>query len=130
MFCREFGVNYSTSYKEIPRKIQAVLMYGTEAKGDQGTGLTFEGVIPNLKRRFETTESEWVKQRLHGYMSEQPCETCGGKRLKKEALAVRLHTLEETGVVASQDAPARPSPGAGCSSESGQARREGGARGG
>src|SRR5215213_10740505 len=38
------------------------------------------------------TESEWVQSRLHQYMSEQPCATCGGTRLKKEALAVRLHT--------------------------------------
>src|SRR6185369_13423681 len=50
--------------------------------------------IPNLQRRFETTESEWVKARLHHYMSEQPCETCKGTRLRKEALAVRMHTVD------------------------------------
>src|SRR5207253_1702749 len=49
---------------------------------------------PNLQRRFENTESEWVKQRLHGCMSEQPCPACCGTRLKKEALCVRLHTLD------------------------------------
>jgi excinuclease ABC subunit A len=92
-FCRDFGVSYSGPYKDIAKKIKDALMYGTDAKGDQGTGTYFEGVIPNLQRRFETTESEWVKQRLHGYMSEQPCATCNGMRLKKEALAVRLHTL-------------------------------------
>jgi excinuclease ABC subunit A len=92
-FCRDFGVSYTGPYKDIPKKVKEVLMYGTDAKGDQGTGTYFEGVIPNLQRRFETTESEWVKQRLHGYMSEQACATCNGMRLKKEALAVRLHTL-------------------------------------
>src|SRR5688572_18003792 len=92
-FCRDFGASYTLPYKDIPKKAKDVLMYGTDAKGDQGTGSYFEGVIPNLQRRFDTTESEWVKQRLHGYMSEQPCATCGGMRLKKEALAVRLHTL-------------------------------------
>src|SRR4051812_7411532 len=93
-FCRDFGVSYTQPYKDIPKKVRDVLMYGTDAKGDMGTGTYFEGVIPNLQRRFETTESEWVKQRLHGYMSEQPCATCGGMRLKKEALAVRLHTRD------------------------------------
>jgi excinuclease ABC subunit A len=92
-FCRDFGCSYSGPYKDIPKKVRDVLMYGTDAKGDLGTGAEFEGVIPNLQRRFETTESEWVKHRLHGCMSEQPCATCGGMRLKKEALAVRLHTL-------------------------------------
>src|SRR5256885_7864780 len=78
----------------MPKKVQQVLMFGTDARGDQGTGTWFEGVIPNLQRRFENTESEWVKSRLHQYMSEQPCDTCAGTRLKKEALAVRLHTLD------------------------------------
>jgi excinuclease ABC subunit A len=91
-FCRDFGVSYTGPYKDIPRKVRDVLMYGTDRKGDQGTGTWFEGVVPNLERRFENTESEWVKHKLHGYMSEQPCATCGGKRLKREALAVRLHT--------------------------------------
>src|SRR5687768_17050186 len=92
-FCRDFGVSYTLPYKDMPKKVKDVLMYGTDRKGDQGTGTWFEGVVPNLERRFENTESEWVKHKLHGYMSEQPCATCGGKRLKKAALAVRLHTL-------------------------------------
>lgn len=91
-FARDFEIDYSGPFKDIPKKIRDVLMYGTEAKGDEGTGTEFEGVLPNLQRRFETTESEWVKSKMHGYMSEQPCDTCGGKRLKIEALSVRLHT--------------------------------------
>ncbi|HEY7120823.1 MAG TPA: excinuclease ABC subunit UvrA, partial [Tepidisphaeraceae bacterium] len=90
-FCRDFGAAYSQPYKDIPRKVKDILMYGTDDKGDNGTGTWFEGVIPNLQRRFENTESEWVKARLHQYMSEQPCELCCGTRLKKEAMAVRLH---------------------------------------
>ncbi len=89
-FCRDFGIDYAMPYKDIPRKVQQVLMYGTDAKGDQGTGAEFEGVVPNVQRRFENTESEFVKARMHQYMSEQPCLVCGGTRLKKEALAVRL----------------------------------------
>ncbi|HZL35085.1 MAG TPA: hypothetical protein VFC78_07235, partial [Tepidisphaeraceae bacterium] len=93
-FCRDFGIGYTTPYKDIPRKVQQVIMYGTEAKGDQGTGTEFEGVLPNLQRRFENTESEFVKTRLHQYMSEQACPVCMGTRLKKEVLAVRLETLD------------------------------------
>jgi excinuclease ABC subunit A len=98
-FCRDFGVSYTMPYKDIPKKVKDVLMYGTDKKGDQGTGTWFEGVIPNLQRRFDNTESEWVKSRLIGHMSEQPCKVCCGTRLKKEALAVRLHIREsDTGV--------------------------------
>jgi excinuclease ABC subunit A len=108
-FARDFEVGYSAPYKEMSKKAREILMFGTDAKGDGGTGSWFEGVIPNLQRRFENTESEWVKQRLHGCMSEQPCPTCGGMRLKKEALAVRLHTgdmpLSGTGFQPVQAAP-------------------------
>src|SRR5690606_33675196 len=53
-------------------------------------GAKFEGILPNLKRRWESSDSEALKQRLLSYMSEHPCETCGGARLRKEALAVRI----------------------------------------
>jgi len=90
-FCRDFGISYSTPYKDVPREIRQVLMEGTDKRGDEGTGTWFEGVIPNLQRRFENTESEYVKTRLHQYTSEQPCLVCGGTRLRQQALAVRLH---------------------------------------
>ncbi|MGA2232656.1 MAG: excinuclease ABC subunit UvrA [Tepidisphaeraceae bacterium] len=94
-FCREFGASYTQPFKEIPKKVQQILMEGTDARGDEGTGTWFEGVIPNLQRRFENTESEFVKTRLHQYMSEQPCAACGGMRLKPEALAVRLKSSDD-----------------------------------
>mgnify|MGYP000421618261 CR=1 FL=1 len=103
--CRFLGVSYTEPYKDLPRKVQQILMYGTDRKGDLGTNTWFEGVIPNLKRRFENTESEWVKERLHGYMSEQPCKACGGTRLKKESLAVRLHA-QSAGPCCSDPGPA------------------------
>jgi excinuclease ABC subunit A len=94
-FCRDFGVDYSKPFSQIPKPVQRILMEGTEARGDQGTGTWFEGVMPNLQRRFTTTESEWVKTRLHQYTSEQPCSACGGTRLTPAALAVRLLGLNE-----------------------------------
>jgi excinuclease ABC subunit A len=96
-FCRDFGISYSMPYKEIPKKIRAILMEGTDAQGDEGTGTWFEGVIPNLQRRFENTESEFVKTRLHQHMSEQACAQCDGTRLRKEALCVRIHAEPDGG---------------------------------
>ncbi len=107
-FCHEFGVSYSLPYKDIPKKVRDVLMYGTDKKGDLGSGTWFEGVIPNLMRRFENTESEWVKARLNQYMSELPCPVCKGTRLRKEALAVRLHTHEALPQAAGSTLPALP----------------------
>ncbi|MBV8780236.1 MAG: excinuclease ABC subunit UvrA, partial [Phycisphaerae bacterium] len=89
-FARDFGFSYSVPFKDIPKKVQQVLLFGTDAKGDQGTGTEFEGIIPNLQRRFDTTESEWVKSKLHTYMSDQLCPECCGKRLQPSALAVRI----------------------------------------
>jgi excinuclease ABC subunit A len=97
-FARDFKISYTAPFKEIPKKIQQILMDGTDRRGDEGTGTWFEGVVPNLQRRFENTESEFVKSRLHQYMSEQPCAVCGGTRLRKEALAVRLGSSDLHGV--------------------------------
>ena len=94
-FCQDFGISYTQPYKDMPKKVKDILMYGTNKKGDLDTGTEFEGVIPNLQRRFETTESEWVKHRMIQYMSEQPCDVCNGTRLRKEAMCVRLHTQDQ-----------------------------------
>jgi excinuclease ABC subunit A len=51
---------------------------------------TFEGVLPNLERRWRETDSSWVREELGRYQSETPCEACGGFRLKPEALAVKI----------------------------------------
>jgi excinuclease ABC subunit A len=104
-FCRDFGISYSAPFKDIPKKVQQILMDGTDKRGDAGSGTWFEGVIPNLQRRFDNTESEFVKTRLHQYTSELPCAVCAGTRLKTEALAVRLHS-------AAPGPAAAPLPGA------------------
>jgi len=84
-FCRDFGVSPNTPYQELPASVRKALMYGK----DNGRS-RFEGVIPNLLHRWNHTESEYVKQRLHSYLSEQPCRSCGGARLKPASLAVRI----------------------------------------
>ena len=50
----------------------------------------FEGVITNLERRYKETESDWARDEIGRYMSETPCAACKGKRLKPEALAVKI----------------------------------------
>jgi excinuclease ABC subunit A len=104
-FCRDFGISYSAPFKDIPKKIQQILMEGTDKRGDAGTGTWFEGVLPNLQRRFDNTESEFVKTRLHQYTSEQPCAVCAGTRLKTEAVAVRLHSTTPGPVAAPLPGP-------------------------
>ena len=89
-FCRDFGADYSKPVEKLPKKARDILLHGTKSRGDEGTGTFFEGVIPNLQRRFESTDSDWVKHKLASYMSEQPCPTCCGMRLKPAALAVRI----------------------------------------
>lgn len=89
-FCRNFGVSKTVPFEEIPKRARGILLVGTSDKDIQKYGAAFEGVIPNLTRRWETTTSEFVKARLHGYLSEQPCQRCQGTRLRTEAIYVRI----------------------------------------
>ncbi len=87
-FCREFDISPLTPFKSIPKSVRKILMHGNE--DDYERGAKFEGVIPNLTRRFNKTDSDTVKSRLHSYMSEQPCQECRGARLRPESLAVLI----------------------------------------
>ncbi len=89
-FCLRFKVSPDVPFDRMPAKLRDILMNGTTAETEAEHTTVFEGVLPNLKRRWETTESEAVKQRLHRYLSERPCETCRGSRLQPAPLAVRI----------------------------------------
>jgi len=89
-FCRNFGISKSIPFSKINPKVRRILLYGTTAADEDKYGVSFEGVIPNLNRRWEHTTSEFVKSRLHAYLSEQPCRACGGARLRPEAAAVTV----------------------------------------
>ncbi|MDH4201870.1 MAG: excinuclease ABC subunit UvrA [Phycisphaerae bacterium] len=89
-FCRYFNIRKSEPFSTIPAAIQKILMYGTTEKDEQKYGHSFEGVVPNLVHRWKNTTSEYVKARLHGYLSESPCQQCGGTRLRQEAIAVTI----------------------------------------
>lgn len=89
-FCRDFGISKSTEFAKMPAKIRKILMYGTTENDRDKYGIRFEGVIPNLNKRWKKTSSEYVKARLHSYLSEQACTVCKGSRLRTEAIAVRI----------------------------------------
>ena len=89
-FCRNMSISKSIPFSRIPKEYRRILMYGTTAADERKYGMWFEGIIPNLTRRWETTTSEYVKTRLHSYLSEQPCRSCEGARLRPEAIAVTV----------------------------------------
>ena len=77
-----------------------MVLYGTGEKvykvplgGGRSYETTFEGVIPNLERRYKETESDFIRRDIERYMQELPCTTCKGKRLKPEILAVTVSNL-------------------------------------
>lgn len=99
------GFDTGRPLKEAPEEFIQELLYGTDREinfkfvsyfDDLGprehTG-TFEGIIPMLQRRYESTTSDYVREKIEEYMAENPCPTCGGKRLRKEVLSVRINGL-------------------------------------
>jgi len=89
-FCKRIGISKAVPFEQIPSEYRRILLYGTTPADEGKYGLGFEGVIPNLTRRWENTASEYVKARLHGYLSEQPCQKCQGARLRPEATCVTI----------------------------------------
>ncbi len=96
---KKFKFDLDTPYEQYPQKIQDILMYGTDVSvdvhytGQRGTGVypvVFEGLIRNTERRYRETFSDTSKQQYEEFMQITPCKTCGGKRLKREFLAVTV----------------------------------------
>lgn len=97
---KEYKFSLDTPYEELPEDIRHMLIYGTDGKsvkvhykGQRGEGVydvAFEGLIKNVERRYRETGSETSKQEYETFMRTTPCKCCGGKRLKKESLAVTI----------------------------------------
>ncbi|HIZ19909.1 MAG TPA: excinuclease ABC subunit UvrA [Firmicutes bacterium] len=95
-----YGFSLDTPIKNLPKKVMDVLFYGSKGekikvtrKKEYGSGtymVEFEGVINNLQRRYNETQSEWMREELESYMSQVPCPECHGQRLKPESLAVTV----------------------------------------
>ncbi len=97
---KKYKFSLDTPIKDLPRDIIDILLYGNHGekldleystRTFQGQyQSSFEGVICNLERRYAETTSDYTKSEIEKYMVTKPCSTCGGKRLKKEALAVTV----------------------------------------
>jgi excinuclease ABC subunit A len=97
---RHYKASMTKPWAELPEKVRDVILYGSDGESirmayDDGLRAyevrkPFEGVIPNLERRYKETESDWARDEIGRFMGETPCEACGGKRLKPEALAVKI----------------------------------------
>ena len=89
-YCELFGVKPGAAFEKIDEEKRRILLFGTTPEQEKKWKSWFEGVIPSLMNRFKNTESEFIKQRIMGYMTESPCPGCAGKRLRPEALSVRV----------------------------------------
>ncbi len=82
----------NVGWGKLPTKVQDALLNGLPAK--KGEPSTWEGILKNIQRRYEETESDAVRMELEQYMVAAPCPACHGKRLKPESLAVTVHGLD------------------------------------
>ncbi|MGB7656211.1 MAG: excinuclease ABC subunit A, partial [Novosphingobium sp.] len=96
----EFGFSLETKWQDLPGEVRLIILHGTggkavpltftDGKKSYTVKKAFEGVIGNLNRRLLQTESAWMREELGKFQTAQPCETCEGKRLKPEALSVKV----------------------------------------
>ena len=106
---RHYGFDPKTPWKDLPEAVQRVFLHGSgeeeiRFRYDDGGRVyevtrRFEGVIPNMERRYRETDSAWVREEFERYQNSRPCGACGGHRLRPEALAVKiggLHISEVT----------------------------------
>ncbi|UWR13883.1 excinuclease ABC subunit UvrA [Sulfitobacter sp. M368] len=97
---KHYGFNQNTKWKDLDPKVQQVFLYGSgkeeiKFRYDEGGRVyevtrVFEGVIPNMERRYRETDSNWIREEFERYQNNRHCGTCGGYRLRAEALAVKI----------------------------------------
>ena len=97
---RHYEFDKNSRWKDLPKKVQNVFLYGSGKEEiafryDEGGRVynitrAFEGVIPNMERRYRETDSNWVREEFERYQNNRPCGTCNGYRLKPEPLAVKI----------------------------------------
>ncbi len=97
---RSLRFNADTPWKDLPERVKNVILYGSgrnkmdfdvkRSDAEFRFSRKFEGVLPNLERRYRETKSENMRIWMEGYMSNQDCDSCGGMRLRPETLAVKV----------------------------------------
>ncbi len=96
-----YGVDIAAPWQELPESDREIFLHGTGSERhkvsyrnrfgrSRSYAVRFEGIVNNLERRYEETDSENVRERIEGYMAEQPCPQCNGARLRPESLAVKV----------------------------------------
>jgi len=101
---QNYNFRFTTPWEKLDYKIQNILLYGTEPEEklikeykyknfSDITNRNFEGVIPNLERRYNQTKSNHTREWIEKYMATQNCSKCHGKRLKPESLSVNINNL-------------------------------------
>jgi len=99
--CVHYGIDMDIPVRDIPKHLLDKVLYGSDKErihfryeNDFGqireNDIEFEGVIPNIERRYRETSSDYIREQMEKYMGEQPCPKCKGNRLKKETLAVLI----------------------------------------
>ncbi len=106
---RHYEFDKNTPWKDLPKKVQQVFLRGSgdeeiQFRYDEGgrvyqVARNFEGVIPNMERRYRETDSAWIREEFERYQNNRPCGTCEGYRLRAEALAVKIAGLHVGQVV-------------------------------
>ncbi|MEM9845785.1 MAG: excinuclease ABC subunit UvrA, partial [Pseudomonadota bacterium] len=97
---KHYEFDKNARWKDLPEHVQQVFLYGSadeeiQFRYDEGGRVyqvkrAFEGVIPNMERRYRETDSNWIREEFERYQNNRPCGTCGGYRLRQEALAVKI----------------------------------------
>ncbi|SDN87423.1 Excinuclease ABC subunit A [Lutimaribacter pacificus] len=106
---RHYEFDRNAKWKDLPAHVQQVFLFGSgdeeiQFRYDEGgrvyqVSRVFEGVIPNMERRYRETDSNWVREEFERYQNNRPCGACGGYRLRDEALAVKIAGLHVGQVV-------------------------------
>jgi excinuclease ABC subunit A len=106
---RHYEFDQNMKWKDLPANVQQVFLYGSGEEEipfryDEGGRVyqvtrVFEGVIPNMERRYRETDSNWIREEFENYQNNRPCHTCEGYRLREEALAVKIAGLHVGQVV-------------------------------
>lgn len=100
--CKEFGIDMDTPLEKLPKEELDIILNGSkdkefyfEYKNDFGmtreTWIPFEGILPNIERRYRETNSDFTRDQMAQYMTDLPCPSCKGYRLKEETLSVKVN---------------------------------------
>ncbi|MEO1474318.1 MAG: excinuclease ABC subunit A, partial [Pseudomonadota bacterium] len=102
---KHYEFDPQTKWKDLPEHVKQVFLYGSgdeeiPFRYDEGGRVyqvtrVFEGVIPNMERRYRETDSNWIREEFERYQNNRPCGDCGGYRLRPEALAVKIGPADQ-----------------------------------